>query len=559
MFFRRSSPDPAPADDARPLPVRRARRPAAALRIAAAVLGLCIALAAVEITVRILHASGRLRLERPHDSDEDAFVRAWIEWRRGHEGMMFNPWVRYDARLGWIPEPGLRNLVFDDFPPVSTNSRSMRGEREYADRPAAGTTRILVVGDSFTFGFSAPDEHVWVRLLEDSLPQAEALNMGVPGYGTDQMLLRLERDGLPLKPDIVIAAVYEDDLNRNLLTFRDYPKPRFRSDAGELVEENIPVPTAEQVLRDYGYRPPASYALYMLRGRIRSRMSPRDDPEGRRERDALSGAILARMARVTAYADSRFLVVYIPRYVDALFQPDPVRDHLQAESARSGFELLDLTPVLREAVRQYDRSPYTDHFNLFGQLLTADAVRKHLIREGWIVAPNTDPADLAGRIEAEGGADALTAADHLGRARMLIGLNRRGEAVQQFRAAIAKGADRADIHAELALVLDEENRTEESVAHFQRALELEPDDARTLNNFAIALDRLGRAEDAEARLLRAIGIDPAYAEARFNLAQVYLGQGRTGEAADSLREALRIEPEFAQARTILNQIEESGP
>jgi lysophospholipase L1-like esterase len=79
--------------------------------------------------------------------------------------------------------------------------------------------RILALGDSTTFGMIVPAERTWTRLLEARLRlegfDAEVINMSYPGWGTDQELEALIREGLALHPDLVIMQFTLNDLIDN--------------------------------------------------------------------------------------------------------------------------------------------------------------------------------------------------------------------------------------------------------------------------------------------------------------------------------------------------------
>ena len=127
---------------------------------------------------------------------------------------------------------------------VNSNSQGVRGVREYP--LAKGTdTRIVVIGDSYTFGEGVNDDRTFAAGLERMVEHCEVLNLGVHGYGTDQQLLRLELDGLKYRPDIVLLGYYEDDVPRNRLSFRDYQKPHFSLVGGRLVLDNVPISSPE--------------------------------------------------------------------------------------------------------------------------------------------------------------------------------------------------------------------------------------------------------------------------------------------------------------------------
>jgi len=152
---------------------------------------------------------------------------------------------RFDSELGW------------DFAPSSTsedgaahtNALAARGTREYATRPPPGAVRILTFGDSFTFGDEIEDARTFQRILENRRPDAEVLNFGVSGYGTDQALLRYRRLGRSLGARVVCIGILLENIGRNVNRYRPLwnpstgfcsAKPRFRiaADGGlELLEQ----------------------------------------------------------------------------------------------------------------------------------------------------------------------------------------------------------------------------------------------------------------------------------------------------------------------------------
>src|SRR5437899_3035923 len=98
---------------------------------------------------------------------------------------------RHDPRLGWHHTAGSEG-VFDRSPVFRTrvriNDKGLRG-RDYPYERVAGRRRILVLGDSFVFGYGVEQEEIFTTVLEGLLPATEVINAGVSGYGTDQELL----------------------------------------------------------------------------------------------------------------------------------------------------------------------------------------------------------------------------------------------------------------------------------------------------------------------------------------------------------------------------------
>lgn len=107
--------------------------------------------------------------------------------------------------------------------PVAINSLGLR-DREYAREKPAGTRRVLVLGDSVTFGIGVPAEETFPARLEARLaprdPPVEVLNLGVGGYDTLDEVIAFEARGLDLGPDVVVVGYCLNDLAEVSLSLR---------------------------------------------------------------------------------------------------------------------------------------------------------------------------------------------------------------------------------------------------------------------------------------------------------------------------------------------------
>ena len=138
---------------------------------------------------------------------------------------------RPDAELGW------------------TSQVIAAGTYEHVDRASLRDRRpVLLFGDSYAQCATAPDD-CFQGLLERSgyATQLRMLNYGVGGYGFDQVWL-LMRKTLDLyadqKPLVIVSLLVDDDLDRCMLSFRCWPKPRFELEGGRL-ELHTPPPMDE--------------------------------------------------------------------------------------------------------------------------------------------------------------------------------------------------------------------------------------------------------------------------------------------------------------------------
>jgi hypothetical protein len=127
-----------------------------------------------------------------------------------------------DEDVGYALTPGFDgHLQREEFSTsVSVNDQGLRGRPFGARRD--DVSRILVLGDSFAFGYGVEDDEHFPAYLEACLNSAgagafEVLNAGVPGYGTVDQLNFLRSRGEALAPDFVILQFLSaNDLDENL-------------------------------------------------------------------------------------------------------------------------------------------------------------------------------------------------------------------------------------------------------------------------------------------------------------------------------------------------------
>ena len=135
----------------------------------------------------------------------------------------------YSPVYGWRLRPSWQGQTRDGRS-VRLNRAGFRGPA--AGEGAPGRRRVLLLGDSLTFGTGVEDRETFAARLGGLAPALEPLNLGVSGYGTDQELLLLEREGLPLAPSVVVLNVcMGNDVLDNALPVYVYdgvtPKPYF--------------------------------------------------------------------------------------------------------------------------------------------------------------------------------------------------------------------------------------------------------------------------------------------------------------------------------------------
>ncbi len=335
---------------------------------------------------------------------EEALVRAW---QRRKESASY---VVADAELGWTLAPNAGAGPANGNGRYETNAQGARAPRDRVYAPAAppGKTRIVAVGDSFTHGDEVAYDETWEVRLEALRPDLEVVNFGVPGYGTDQAMLRWRKDGRALNAGIAVLGIWPENICRNLNVVRYYlnpagafsTKPRFVHSGGGVILINSPVlagpelasslaaPEGEPLFaRDRWYLPsettPRAYqrlrvarvaaSLWNFRARReeRRRLYSDADPAG----NDLTVAIAKQFSAEAFAAGSRPLILIMP-----------MRDLLEEYSAEgslplvrklraAGLDVLDPTAAMAEALHD-SAAPEIylagGHFSPRGNLLLAE-------------------------------------------------------------------------------------------------------------------------------------------------------------------------------------------
>jgi hypothetical protein len=156
---------------------------------------------------------------------------------------------RHDPLYGWTSRPDMESWIvarrfgYDFDYHVRLNSHGMRGP-EIERTPTDGKFRVLLLGDSVTWGWGVDDDETYASILRQKLgPDVDVVNAAVPGWGTDQVSMWLEREGEGWAPDLVLYCFIFNDIQSNArANIYGQNKPRFvaKPDGG-LVLEGVPV------------------------------------------------------------------------------------------------------------------------------------------------------------------------------------------------------------------------------------------------------------------------------------------------------------------------------
>ncbi|HXF47565.1 MAG TPA: SGNH/GDSL hydrolase family protein [Burkholderiaceae bacterium] len=275
---------------------------------------------------------------------------------------------------------------------MTTNSAGFRG-REIAQKKQLGATRVLVLGDSYVWGFGVQDDEVFTSRMESFCPGIEAVNFGVSGYSTDQELLLYRDKGAAYGPDVVVLVLagndYEDNARSKVYVY--YHKPAFILDGDRLVLTNDPVPQSNVLLRTLAQIAQRSYVLTQMNRTIEAMArgasaAPKAAPTPGQATEALAAtrpfprtagqAITVRLVRELATAvrstGSQFVVVFTDG------QGEVARELTRAV-ADPAIVYVYLDDVFREAESGDLHLPQDFHWNAAGHALVAQTVTRALV------------------------------------------------------------------------------------------------------------------------------------------------------------------------------------
>lgn len=174
----------------------------------------------------------------------------------------YSPGAFYDLRPN-VPKQELRHRSGPNGETTAVSADvSAQGLRDRVFGPKQSDEyRILMLGDSFTFGLTVEFENTIGQYLETEFDGAAipkkvvTMNLGVPATAPWQHQIYLERRGFPLEPDLVVHQLFlgndiMDTLNRTERPLRAYDAT-WQTELHRLHQLSLPRIRAEQWLADH--------------------------------------------------------------------------------------------------------------------------------------------------------------------------------------------------------------------------------------------------------------------------------------------------------------------
>jgi hypothetical protein len=319
--------------------------------------------------------------------DDSSYRLQWISLHRIHQEWT-GQYAVYHPTRGWTLKPGIDGMTVFDGKNLNSNSKGFRGKTEYPYQRTPGKQRIVVLGDSFTFGEEVSDDETYAHDLEATLSNAEVLNLGVQGYGQDQMALYLKEEGIKYHPDIVILGFAYLDIYRNIESFFAYAKPRFKLARDGLQLTNVPVPAPDKVLAEEPYRPKALDLIVILGEKLRWNLG-KNEVEARE----VTWLLLDQITATTRSIGALPVFVYLPVYEEIQPLPKssypltasspPVEDrekYLNDYCQSHGVACLFLRPRFSKEVKRGANFNAQGHWNAQAHRVAAEEIRDLLVR-----------------------------------------------------------------------------------------------------------------------------------------------------------------------------------
>jgi hypothetical protein len=269
-------------------------------------------------------------------------------------------WAEREPILGWVANkanPGINPQGFrdaKDFNRIDFDSRR---------------TRVMILGDSFIYGANRAIDNIPSQLQSKLHDQFEIFNLGVPGYGIDQMYLAYEQYKYAIRPHMVILAFIDVDVSRVLEAYRVWEglnKPSFTVKNGNLVSRG-PISESHRLLNELTSK---SVLFSLLMRQIYLMKDAR----------AIVEHIFLRMLKETQRRNEQFVVVRIPatnrlNHID--FVPMPT--NYAEVFVKTEVMYLDPSEEIRKVPNWSNRFYLPDgHMSAAGDQFLADYIHKQM-------------------------------------------------------------------------------------------------------------------------------------------------------------------------------------
>jgi len=226
----------------------------------------------------------------------------------------------FEAKVAAEEDAAITRITAPDCLRYAIHDPSMEKGRGWHPSQTAGpsregTRRIVVVGDSVTFGLGVDADAAWPRRLHNWLQRQlgrkaiQLYNFAVSGYDAHQVACLLEHQIAEWEPDLVIWGAYINDGDETLiLNAQGLAGPVFIAPSAPPDIQLLPAPLSQALLSH------SAVWRRVLGGRVARLEGKRAPPGGSEERTRLAGGV-TRVLTWSAETGLPVLVVALPPHV----------------------------------------------------------------------------------------------------------------------------------------------------------------------------------------------------------------------------------------------------
>lgn len=282
-------------------------------------------------------------------------------------------------------------------------------EEGFRDTFDTGNRTVIVLGDSFTEGHLADDNHTYSHLLDSWTPTTQFLNYGMGGYGTNQEVLVYQNLSSRIEHDLVILGFATNDVVNNLATTK--LRPRLNTSSTNVTIKHYPKEHTGviknpylQKLQQFLYRNTYLYHFFVSKLRqmnVQKQSTPKPPTGSKLERGINhTKKLFDALARMSYRNNAELWIVFIPNRGEinasnpTNYEKDDGMPYWRAEryllqsidDKYQHVKFLDPTSSIKEIhhnrTRLYGRR--NGHLNERGYSFLADLLYKELVEEGQV-------------------------------------------------------------------------------------------------------------------------------------------------------------------------------
>lgn len=308
------------------------------------------------------------------------------------------------------------NIIKPEDIVLSFNAEGFR-DRDYDKTKASGVFRILVLGNSATFGVSVTIQQTYVKQLEEMLNEQksamtfEVINAGVPSWNTLYQQAYLESMGLEYDPDLVLIGYTLDSVECHYVPPEDLFSSETKYQDNPEVLHRSPQEWARPILDHRNQDIQTSQLLWMWQNTklwlsnysslyryIQWRYDLSKQPfntqnypnalyyqEASEHWDLCRNALL-NIEQTLRIRQTPVILVVFPFFVRLKPGPNPdegylwddIHDLITSASREIGMQVIDMLPVFR-GWDPRDISVDTYHMNPLGHRMAAEAIYAALV------------------------------------------------------------------------------------------------------------------------------------------------------------------------------------